>query len=289
MGTRLSQRLPHSSVLIIEAGPDGRDVPGIYIPGRKGSTLGSQYDWNFTTIAQPNANYRTIAQNRGHVLGGSSALNLLSWDRGAAADYDAWEGLGNPGWDNAAMSKAIDNAEACQLTSVKRSSGITGVGLEGPIHFLVNRYSPPRQEAFFPAMQRLGVADTYGFLKGEMIGFMRHTSNILLTNYTRSYSPAYLAHAPRNLHILLETMVAKVNLDGGRACGVTLRDGGVISARKEVILSAGTIQSPQILELSGMGNKTVLAKAGVKQLVDLPTVGENPQDHIRITTACQLR
>lgn len=289
LGTRLSQRLPHRSVLIIEAGPDGRGVASIFIPGRKGSTLASQYDWNFTTIAQPGANNRIIAQNRGHVLGGSSALNLLSWDRGAAADYDAWEELGNPGWNNATMSAAIDRAETYQMTSIMGSAGITGVGLHGPIHFLVNRYSPPQQEAFFPAMQRLGVSETYSFLNGDMLGYMRHTSNILLSNYTRSYSTAYLAHAPSNLHLMLETMVAKVNIDAGRACGVTLKDGSVINAREEVILSAGTIQSPQILELSGIGNKSVLAKAGVKQLVNLPSVGENLQDHIRITTAYQLR
>lgn len=264
-------------------------MPGIYIPGRKGSTLGSQYDWNFTTIAQPSANNRTIAQNRGHVLGGSSALNLLSWDRSAAADYDAWEELGSQGWNNATMSAAIDRAETYQLTSVKGSAGITGVGFEGPIHFLVNRYSPPQQEAFFPAMQSLGVSETYGFLEGDMLGYMRHTSNILLSNYTRSYSPAYLAHAPHNLNLLLDTMVAKVNIEGSRACGVTLKDGSIISARKEVILSTGTIQSPQILELSGVGNKSILANAGLKQLVDLPSVGENLQDHIRITTAYQLR
>ena len=290
VATRLSQRLPDHSVLVIEAGPDGRDVPGIYIPGRKGSTLGSIYDWNFTTTAQPSANGRIIPQNRGRVLGGSSAINLASWDRGADADYDAWEELGSLGWNAANMSAAIRQAETYQLESIEGSTGVTGVGYHGPIDSLVNRFSPPQQEAFFPAMQNLGLQQTFGFLNGDMLGWMRHTSNIRLDNYTRSYSPAYLANAPNNLHLLLNTTVVNVKLNHSAvATGVTLQDGTVLNARREVILSAGTIQSPQILELSGIGNKSILAAAGVEQLVNLPSVGENLQDHIRITTAYQLR
>ncbi|KAK6405055.1 hypothetical protein LTR95_018809, partial [Oleoguttula sp. CCFEE 5521] len=80
---RVAEYVPGKTVLLIEAGPDGRANPQINIPGRKGSLLGSAYDWNFTTIPQPAANNRVLAQGRGRVLGGSSALNLLSWDRGA--------------------------------------------------------------------------------------------------------------------------------------------------------------------------------------------------------------
>ncbi|KAG9984625.1 alcohol oxidase, partial [Aureobasidium melanogenum] len=99
VASRLSQYLPNNTVLVIEAGPDGRDAPGIYIPGMKGSTLGGIYDYNFTTVAQPYAGGRVWAQNRGKVLGGSSALNLMCWDRASVAEYDAWEHIGNPGWN----------------------------------------------------------------------------------------------------------------------------------------------------------------------------------------------
>lgn len=188
------------------------------------------------------------------------------------------------------MHNAMIKQETFQRTSTPGSAGIVGVGTTGPIHFLVNKFDPAQQELFFPSMQNLGVNETYSFLNGDMIGYMRHTSNILGTNYTRSYSPAFLPLAGPNLHLLLSTQVAKVNINGSScATGVTLLDGTVITANKEVILSAGSIQSPQLLELSGVGNATVLKAAGVKPLVSLPGVGENLQDHVRITTAYQLK
>ena len=198
------------------------------------------------------------------MLGGSSALNLLSWDRGAAADYDAWEELGSPGWNANSMFPAMRAVEEYHITPANGSAELEGYGTEGPINFVINRLAPPQQEQFFPAMQSLGLEQTDSYLDGELIGYMRHTSNIQPSNYTRSYSPAYLANAPNNLHLLLETEVAKVNIGGdARATGVTLKDGTVIKASKEVILSAGTIQSAQLLELSGVGQQDVLEAAGV--------------------------
>ena len=289
-GTRLSQQLASSSVLIIEAGPDGRDEPGIYIPGRKGSTLGSSYDWNFTSTPQPGANGRNISQNRGRVLGGSSALNLLSWDRGARADYDAWEELGNPGWNAASMFPAMRTAEEYHITPATGSAELEGYGTNGPVNFVINRWDPPQQEQFFLMMQNLVISQTASYLDGDLIGYMRHTSNIQPSNYTRSYSPAYLADAPSNLHLMLDAEVAKVNIDETKcATGITLINGTIINARKEVILSAGTIQSAQLLELSGIGRKAVLEAAGVEQKVELPGVGENLQDHVRIVNTYQLR
>lgn len=139
-------------------------------------------------------------------------------------------------------------------------------------------------------MQSLGLSQTERYLDGELIGYMRHTSNIQPSNYTRSYSTAYLADAPDNLHVLLDTEVARLNIDDvARATGVTLKDGTIVNASKEVILSAGTIQSAQLLELSGVGQKAVLEAAGVEQKVELSGVGENLQDHVRIVNAYQLR
>jgi hypothetical protein len=136
------------------------------------------------------------------------------------------------------MHAAMQKAETYQLTSVNGSAGIAaagGVGYKGPIHALVNRFSPPQQELVFPTFQNLGLRQTYEFLNGDMIGWMRHTSAILGTNYTRSYSPVYLNGAGSNLHLRLSTLVAKVNLDKSKkATGVTLEDGTVINARKEV-------------------------------------------------------
>ena len=290
MASRLSVELPDQCILVIEAGPAAWDEEKINIPGRKGSTLAGPLDWNFTTVAQPDAAGRVFNINRGKVLGGSSALNLMTWDRGAKADYDAWEDLGNPDWNAESMFPAMRAVEEYHITPANGSAELGGYGTEGPINFVVNRLAPPQQEHFFPAMQSLGLEQTDRYLDGEMIGYMRHTSNIQPSNYTRSYSPAYLADAPDNLHLLLDTEVAKVNINqDARATGVTLKDGTVIKANKEVVLSAGTIQSAQLLELSGVGQTAVLEAAGVELKVELPGVGENLQDHVRIVNTYQLR
>lgn len=220
-------------------------------------------------------------------------MNLLSYDRGAKADYDAWEELENADWNWETMHAAMQNAETYQATSVVGSQAIAdegGVGVEGPVHALVNRFNPPQQQHFFPTMENLGLEETASFLNGDMLGFMHHTSMIFNSNYTRSYSPDYLQEAGSNLRVMTGTMVAKVNLDKSKcATGVTLVDGTTIHAAKEVILSAGSIQSPQLLELSGIGNSSIISAAGLEPLVDLPGVGENLQDHMRISTAYQLK
>ena len=188
------------------------------------------------------------------------------------------------------MFTAMREVEEYHLTPANGSVELEGYGTEGPINFVINRLAPPQQEQFFPAMQNLGLEQTNSYLDGELIGYMRHTSNIQPSNYTRSYSPAYLADAPHNLHLLLETEVARVDINqDARATGVTLKDGTVIKASKEVILCAGTLQSAQLLELSGVGQKDALEAAGVEVKVELPGVGENLQDHVRIVNAYQLR
>jgi choline dehydrogenase-like flavoprotein len=287
VASRLSQNLPNDCVLVIEAGPDGRNVPGIYIPGLKGSTLGGVYDWAFKTPPQPGANNRILTMNRGKVLGGSSALNLMSWDRGSKADYDAWEELGSPGWNWNNMHAAMLKVENYQKSQVPDIPDAIGGAVGGPISFLINRIFPPQQHQFIPAMQNLGLPLNQKFLNGNPVGVMYHPSNILETNYTRCYSPTYLNLAGSNLVLMVNATVNKVNYNPTThsVSGVTLVDGTVIAARKEVILSAGAIQSPQILELSGIGKKSVLDAAGVTQLVNLPGVGENLQDHIRVTNS----
>jgi len=123
---------------------------------------------------------------------------------------------------------------------------------------------------------------------------MYSSSSIDPVHYNRSYSAnAYLPLAGPRLTIMTDTTVAKINLKRGNreyyATGVTLMNGNVITASQEVILSAGSFQSPGLLELSGIGNKSILAGAGIKQLIDLPGVGENLQDHIRIQTSYQVK
>jgi choline dehydrogenase-like flavoprotein len=285
VASRLSVDLPDQCILVIEAGPAAWDEEKINIPGRKGSTLGGPYDWNFTTVAQPDAAGRKFNINRGKVLGGSSALNLMTWDRGAKADYDAWEDLGNEGWNWENFIKAMEAVET--FNPDPRYDG-GGVGYEGPIQSTINRIIPPHQEGFIPALESLGVPENKESLNGAPIGVMTQPSNIRASNYTRSYSPTYLSIAGPNLHVRTSTTVSKLSTcddecDGLSVDGVFVGD-ELITATKEVILSAGSVQSPQLLELSGIGQEEVITAAGIEHIHSLPGVGENLQDHLRIST-----
>ncbi|KAI1063769.1 hypothetical protein LB506_005794 [Fusarium annulatum] len=294
VAARLSEGLPYANILLIEAGPAVDDEPKINIPGMKGSTLGTKYDWNFTTVPQACANNRVWPINRGKVLGGSSALNLMTYDRAAVAEYDAWEALGNPGWNWKTMIKAMMKSET--FTGKNTATyGSKGVGDSGPVKAVVNRIIPKHQESWIPTLNKLGVRKNLESLGGNPLGVMYQPSSIDPSNYNRSYSAnAYTEISGSNLEILADTVVAKINVSGPAAkkkaiaTGVTLQDGTYVKARREVILSAGSIQSPGLLEQSGIGSKSVLSAAGIKQIVDLPGVGENLQDHLRVMTSYQL-
>jgi choline dehydrogenase-like flavoprotein len=291
VATRLSEGLPSASILLLEAGPSALDEERINIPGRKGSTLGSVYDWNFTTVAQPGAKNRVFSVPRGKVLGGSAALNLMSWDRASVSEYDAWEDMGNPGWNWLSMIAAMKRAETFTPSP---DYGTTGVGTSGPIKTVINRLIPEHQQSWIPTMNSLGIPLNLESLGGNPLGVMYQPSNIDSATWTRSYSAnGYLPEAGSNLDIVNGARVAKVNLKkcgtSRVATGVTLQDGTVIQARREVVLSAGSIQSPGLLELSGIGGKSVLDAAGIAQVIDLPGVGENLQDHIRIQASYQLK
>jgi len=292
VATRISQGLPESSILVLEAGPDAVDESRINIPGLKGSTIGTQYDWNFTTVPQPHAGGRRLGQARGKVLGGSSAMNLMTWDRASAHEYDVWEELGNEGWNWRTMIRNMLKVESFVPSD---RYGKAGVGEGGPIQTLINRYVPPQQDYFIPTLENLGSKANLESLDGNPLGVMFQPSNIRDSDYKRSYSahnPGYASLAGSNLYIQTNTRVRKINLHQRRgrlvATGVTLEDNSTIHAEKEVILSAGSFQSPGLLELSGIGDKSILSAAGIPCLLNLPGVGEHLQDHVRIENSYQL-
>ncbi|KAK4148747.1 hypothetical protein C8A00DRAFT_38667 [Chaetomidium leptoderma] len=290
LATRLSQGLPKSKILLIEAGPAAADDLRINVPGLRGSLLGSNLDWNFTTVPQPALDGRSIDVNRGKVLGGSSAMNYLCYDRASAPEYEAWGELGNRGWGWNSMIDAMTKSEKFTGTDNDRH------GYTGPIRNYYNRVLYPLLESWQPAVSKLGVnVNDHNSMGGEPIGVMFQPTNIDTTKNTRSYSASsYLPLAGSNLLVKTNTHVAKVNMAKCRgsvyqATGVTLSSGQIITAEKEVILSAGAIQSPGLLELSGVGQPEVLNAAGVKPLVKLAGVGENYQDHIRVSNTYQLK
>ncbi|KAK3661724.1 hypothetical protein LTR56_000213 [Elasticomyces elasticus] len=294
VAARLSQYLPNSSVLVIEAGPYAPGEDRINVPGLKGTTLGTKYDWNFTSIPQPQLFNRIITQNRGKVLGGSSALNLLIWDRGSKAEYDAWAEVGNLGWNWESMDAAMSKAENFSNPAPPIYTGSTGYGVAGPINAVINKFVPAQQNPWIKTLENLGVPLNSEWLGGENVGVAYHASSIDPAHYNRSYSAVeYLPRGGPNLKVWTNTEVATVNLVKQDGCylatGVTLLDGSVVNARKEVIVSGGTIKNPQILELSGIGSSAILAAAGIAQKIDLPGLGENLQDHPRIQASYQLK
>ncbi|KAH8888395.1 alcohol oxidase [Thozetella sp. PMI_491] len=290
LATRLSNGLAKSKILVLEAGQAALDELRINVPGLRGSTLGSVYDWNFTSIPQENLAGRVIDVNRGKVLGGSSALNYLCYNRAAAAEYDAWGQLGNEGWGWEVMIQAMVKSE--NFTG----EGHDRHGRSGPIRNTYNRAIPEILSLWKPTVTKLGVPiNGEGSLGGNPIGVMYQPTNIDTTHWNRSYSAnSYLPLAGPNLEVRTGAQVAKVEFakaaDGKplRAIGVVLEDGTKISAGKEVILSAGAIQSPGLLELSGIGQPAVLKAAGITPLLELPGVGENYQDHVRVSNTYRL-
>ncbi|KAF4455356.1 GMC oxidoreductase [Fusarium albosuccineum] len=288
LATRLSLGLPKLKILLLEAGPTALDDVRINIPGMRGSILGTSYDWNFSSVAQPGLDGRSISVNRGKVLGGSSAMNFLCYDRASSAEYDAWGELGSPGWNWNTMIHGMTKSE-----NFTGSDGDVH-GRTGPIKSTYNRIVPDVLKPWQSVVNKLGVpTNDGGSLGGDPLGVMFQPTNIDVTKYTRSYSAnSYLPKAGPDLSVRTDAHVAKVLFSqnkGLAATGVALPDGSTIRARKEVILSAGSIQSPGLLELSGIGQSDVLAKAGVKKLLHLPGVGENYQDHLRTSNTYRLK
>jgi len=291
LATRLSTSLPDSQILILEAGPAAPDELRINVPGLRGSTLGSVYDWNFTTTRQPHIGNRVIDVNRGKVLGGSAALNYLCYDRAAVAEYNAWGELLNDTklWNWNVMFPAMLKSE--------NFTGDDGDkhGRQGPIRSTYNRIVPELLSTWKPTLNKLGVPiNDGGSLGGNPIGVMYQPTNIDVTRWTRSNSAnSYLPLAGSNLEVRTGVRVVKVEFAVGskplRAVGVVLENGITIAARREVILSAGAVQSPGLLELSGIGSPNVLKAANITQLQKLAGVGENYQDHIRLSNVYRLK
>ncbi|KAH8646168.1 hypothetical protein BX600DRAFT_555884 [Xylariales sp. PMI_506] len=288
LATRLSLGLPDANILLLEAGEAAPNELRINVPGMRGSILGTNYDWNFTTIPQETLGGREIGVNRGKVLGGSSAMNYLCYDRAAAAEYDAWGDLGSPGWSWDVMIDAMTKSE--NFTGHDRDLH----GHSGPIHSTINRIVYDLLHTWEPTVSQFGVPINEKSLAGDPIGVMFQPTNIDPTHYNRSYSAnSYLPLAKGNLVVKTGVQVTRIEFDntGDKllATGVTLSDGTTILASKEVILSAGAIQSPGLLELSGVGQPEVLDAAGIDLVLELPGVGENYQDHIRTSNTYRLK
>jgi choline dehydrogenase len=282
---RLSED-PATRVLLLEAGPPDRSL-WIHLPIGYGKTMWSdKYNWRFQTDPEPHMNGRRIYWPRGKTLGGSSSINGLIYIRGQREDYDHWAALGNAGWSHADLLPYFIESEGNQrgASAFHGGSGPLKVSDIGAKHELI--------EAFIGGAQQIGVPRTEDFngATQEGAGYYQLTTD---KGWRISTAKAYLDPArPRpNLTIETEAFASAVIMEGTRAVGVRYRQGGVMKearCRAEVLLSAGSLQSPQLLQLSGIGPRGLLEKHGIPVVVDSPGVGENLQDHlqVRLTFEC---
>lgn len=280
-GCVLANRLTEdglSKVLLLEAGPEDR-YPWIHVPIGYGKTMHHEkFDWRFWTEPDPSLNGRKINWPRGRTLGGSSSINGMIHVRGQPEDFDEWERLGATGWNRREALRYFVKSE-------RNSRGASELhGGNGPLWVSDVPNRGELGDAFIRAAMTLGIPPNHDFNGAvqEGAGYIQITTR----NGRRcSTSVAYLrpARSRPNLTVLTDTHATAVTFEGRRATGVQWRRHGIesaASAAKEVILAAGALQSPQLLQLSGIGPAALLAEHGIPVIADVPGVGENLQDHL---------
>jgi choline dehydrogenase len=279
-GCVLANRLtedPTRSVLLLESG--GADTAReIHIPIAFSRLFQSPYDWSYYTEEQEQLKQRNVYIARGKVLGGSSSINTMIYMRGNRYDYDHWCALGNQGWDYADILPYFKKAEHQE----RGTSAYHGV--DGPLNVADLRCVNPLTHAFVAAGVELGWPHNADFNGAEQegVGVYQVTQK---RGQRHSTADAYLkpARRRRNLTVLPRTHVTRLLVEQQRCAGVAyLQDGQPqqARARREVLLCAGAINSPQLLLLSGIGPAAHLQLLGIPLTLDLPGVGQNLQDHL---------
>lgn len=280
-GCVLAARLtedPAVRVLLVEAGPADRSWR-IDMPAAVGSLLSSnRFNWNYVSDPEPCLNGRRLTHPRGRVLGGSSSINGMVYIRGHADDYDAWAASGLAGWGYADVLPYFKMAEHHLHGADAYHGG------SGPLAvFAPDLSATPLAAAFVNAASQAGYglsADSNGE-RQEGFGRVDRTTH---ANRRCSAARGYLAPARqrKNLTVVTGALVHRVLLRGNRAIGIEYARGRRLAtahAEAEVILAAGAINSPQLLQLSGIGSAAQLSGVGVQSRLDLPVVGENLNDH----------
>jgi len=273
---------------LIEAGPMDRH-PFIHIPATVGAAIGTpKINWRFMTAPQPHLNGRRIPVPRGHVVGGSGSINGMVYFRGHPRDFDDWAAAGNPGWSYRDVLPYFIRSENNEWYPDSPYHGHSG-----PMNVIHIKKPNPMTGAFLSAMQSLGYKHNDDFNGADPEGYGRRQGTI--RNGRRvSTATAYLrpASGRSNLTILTDSRVARVVIENGRATGVdVLTEGGTrrLTARREVIVSGGSILSPQVLMLSGIGDGDTLRSHGIEVKHHLPGVGANFHDHLAVALLMEMR
>ena len=289
-GCVLANRLsadPGVRVLLLEAGGPDNDF-WIPIPLGIFRTIGNpRTDWCFASEPEPGLNGRAVRVPRGKVLGGCSSINGMIHIRGQARDFDHWRALGNRGWGWEDVLPWFKRSE----DFLRGADEVHGAGGEWRVEDLRTRWEI--LDAFRDAAAQIGIASSEDFNRGDNEGcgyaHVNQTRGVRLNT-----SRAFLRPAMQrpNLRVVTHAHVKSLSLEGRRAVGVEFAHGGTLGragARCEVILAAGAIGSPQLLQLSGIGPGALLRERGVEVRHDLSGVGENLQDHLQVRMVCKVR
>ncbi|KAF9468825.1 hypothetical protein BDZ94DRAFT_544141 [Collybia nuda] len=304
-GLVLAARLtedPNASVLVLEAGQPNFEDPAILRPGQYGSHFGQpDYDWAMKTVPQQHSNGTEIPWPRGRGLGGSSAINFMAWTIPPKEDIDDWERLGNEGWNWNDFAQYLERSatftplkltpEELQRRGAESYKGFEKTIGSGPLHISHPKTIIDADIKMQETLNNMGIPTAPLPITGNPRGTLIAPNTIDPISNTRSYSAtAYLhpnAERP-NLTVLTSAYVYKIvtSMDNEIiATGVEFAYAGdriihLAHAKKEVVLSAGALKTPQLLELSGIGRPDILEKIGVPLKLTLDGVGENVQEHL---------
>src|ERR1700684_4064727 len=268
------------SVLLLKAGPRATN-PWIHIPLGYGRLFKEKsVNWMYQTEPEPGLNGRSVFQPRGKVLGGSSSINGLLYVRGQHEDYDRWRQHGNLGWGFDDVLPYFKKAE----DQTRGGDDFHAVG--GPLPVSDWRHADPLSAAFVDAAAEVGFPKNSYFngATQEGAGFFQTTTR---GGRRASAAVAYLrpAKARPNLHVETSALAERILFEGRRAVGVTYRRAGIprtARARKEILVSGGAFNSPQLLQLSGVGPADLLRQHGIEVVLDAPGVGNDLQDHMQV-------
>ncbi len=268
------------SVLLLEAGPEDSHL-WIHIPLGYGRLFKEKaVNWMYQTEPEPGLNGRNVFQPRGKVLGGSSSINGLLYVRGQHEDYDRWRQHGNLGWGFDDVLPYFKKAE----DQTRGADDFHGAG--GPLPVSDWRHTDPLSTAFVDAAAEVGISRNPDFngATQEGAGFFQTTTR---GGRRASTAVAYLrpAKARPNLHVETSALAERILFEGRRAVAVTYRAAGIprtARARKEILVSGGAFNSPQLLQLSGVGPADLLRQHGIETVLDAQGVGHDLQDHMQV-------
>jgi choline dehydrogenase len=287
-GCILANRLSVDSsvrVLLLEAGGPINNDPAITTPGKWVSLIGSKYDWGYATEPEPGLQNRRITFPRGKVHGGSSAINAMTFIRGHQFCFDRWERAGNAGWGYEALLPYFKKSESNELGETPYR------GAGGPLAVSLCTDPHAAHKAFLAAVaqQQFKVDARYDFNQPTPVNVAGYYQKNILDGKRHSVADAFLTPvlSRANLEVRSACQATKIVFEGRKAAGIEyLRDGKPerVRAAREIILAGGVVDTPKLLMLSGIGPAAHLESHGIAVVADVPGVGRNFQDHLKLST-----